>query len=410
MHHRVRGAILGTIAALVLPQVALAQGEGADVVPNDDAPAPADEAGAPAPETAVPEPAELPPPNDPLSRAGVTWRPFGYMRMQYRIVQNDPNVAFIGRNDGFELQNARIGVIAAYKDRMRFVVALEGAISDRAQLNLPEGRLRDGLRDAYVDVAIAGDLAVRAGYFRTLVDPDIQGDNLEGDTLREFVDRPIESRGVRATEGYETPRLTPGRSIGAALRLDRGGPVGAPAIGFEVAVQNGADELASDNDNDTPAVSASVLARFPRDSWVVASARFNRRTEGELPFRQDEDDLQASLGARVEAGPVTLGGGAMLTRTSFPTVGSPVSNSYGAHAQLAVRIPGPLPIAVGYRFGILDASSLIVTDRVMEHTAAAVLAVPAYRFRVQLQVVHTVEQESRTLTNDRIQLAGEIAL
>jgi len=42
----------------------------------------------------------------------------------------------------------------------------------------------------------------------------------------------------------------------------------------------------------------------------------------------------------------------------------------------------------------------------MEHTAGAVLAVPRYRMRVQLQVTHVVEQAARTLSNDRAQLSN----
>jgi hypothetical protein len=67
-----------------------------------------------------------------------------------------------------------------------------------------------------------------------------------------------------------------------------------------------------------------------------------------------------------------------------------------------------MPIAVGYRFSILDPSSLILTDRVMEHTAGAVLGVPRYRMRVQLQATHVIEQ--RELANSRVQLAAEVSL
>ena len=75
-----------------------------------------------------------------------------------------------------------------------------------------------------------------------------------------------------------------------------------------------------------------------------------------------------------------------------------------------VALPVGLPLALGYRFGVLDPSSLITTDRVMEHTVGAVLAVPRYRMRVQLQLTHVVEQAARELANDRAQLAAELSL
>ncbi|MBA3453731.1 MAG: hypothetical protein H0T42_11620 [Deltaproteobacteria bacterium] len=398
MHHRVRGAVLGTIAVLFVPRVAAAQED-----PTGTASPTADAAP-----TAVPAASASPETPMTISEPGFSWHPFGFLRLQYRVVRNDPNVAFVGRDDGFELQNARLGVHGALGRRVKYTFAIDGAVDERQQINVPEGKLRVGLRDAYGDVAVSGSIAVRAGFFETLVDPD-----LDDDTQREFVDRPIESRGVRATEGYQTPGLPPGRSLGAALRLDPGPDMtgtDGPRIGFELAVQNGADEYASNNDNDTPAASASVFVRLPKRSWVVASARFNRRTDGELPFRRDEDDLQASFGARVAAGPVGFGAGAVVVRTTFPSTGGPVENAYGAHAQILIRVEGRQPLAFGYRFGILDPSSLFLTDRVMEHTVGAVLGVPALHMRLQLQVTHVAEQGARNLTNDRAQIAAELSL
>lgn len=400
MTARVRGAI--TIAAAVVFNVALAAADPA---------APAGDPPPSAPPTTEPAPASTPLPGraEPESTASAprfTWQPFGYLRVQYIAVQDDPNVAFVGRDDGFELQNARLGVRGAIDGRVAFEVALDGAVDERLQVNTTQGKLRVGLRDAFADVTIAGRLVARGGFFQAVFDPEA----LVSDTTRELVDHPIESRGMRATEGYQTPGLTPGRSLGAALRIDPAPYDGGPSVGFEVAVQNGADELSSNNDNDKPAISAAVIARVARDGWVMAAGRFNPRTVGDLPFRQDENDLQGSVGLRYAVGPVALGGGLVVQRTTFPTTMGPSEDAFGGHAQAMFALPVALPLTVGYRFGILDPSSLITTDRVMEHTVGAVLGMPRYRMRVQLQLTHVVEQGARELSNDRVQLAAELAL
>jgi hypothetical protein len=387
-----------------------AVGTPADGTPTIGTPAgstPADSSGAPT--AARPPPVILPATRQ---EPRFQWQPFGYLRLQYLVVQNDPNVAYVGRDDGFELQNARLGARGTLDRRVAFVVAFDGAVDERLQVNTPDGKLRVGLRDAFADVRLGGRWIARGGFFDAWVDPEA----LVADTERALVDHPIESRGMRATEGFQTPGLTPGRSLGAAIRLEPepedGGAAGSAgvAIGFELAVQNGADELSSNNDNDKPAISATLLARLPHDSWVMAAARYNPRTVGDLPFRQDEDDLQATGGARLAVGPFVFGGGVIVQRTSYATTGGPAQSAFGGHGQVMVQLPVALPIAAGYRFGILDPSSLIPTDRVIEHTAGAVLGVPRYRMRVQLQVTHVIEQAARELSNDRAQLAVELAL
>lgn len=406
MHAVVRAVLIGTVllgspAARADLQKAPATDVGTDPTEmGKDAPA------------VPPEPVVLQKKAPPAAAPVFVWEPYGYLRLQYIAVQDDPNVPYVGRDDGFELQNARLGVRGTMRlsaeRTASFVVAFDGAVDERAQLNSPDGKLRVQLRDAYLDVPLSGSLFARGGYFEVWVDPQA----LVPDASRELVDRPIESRGIRATEGYQASGLPPGRSLGAAVRLDPGAVTEGVKPGFELAVQNGSDEYASNNDNNTPAVSAALLLRFPHDGFVLAAGRFNPRTAGDLPFRRDETDLQGSAALHVVAGPASIEAGGVVQHTSYETTGGPSANAFGAHAQLMVRVSpdAAMPIAVGYRFGILDPSSLITTDRVMEHTAAALLGVPRLRMRFQLQLTHVVEQAARELSNDRIQLAAEVTL
>lgn len=399
MQARVGGAIAAAVSGSLVLAAAVgdARAQSTEGAPPEPTASPPE----PAPAPADPKPA-APPAAVPADR--FSWELYGYLRLQYVASQNDPEVLFVGRDDGFELQNARLGIRGALGTRARFVLSLDGAVDERAQINVPEGKLKVGLRDAYGEVVVASPLRVRAGFFQTLVDPQA----LVSDTTRELVDKPIEVRGVRATEGFETAGLTPGRSLGVALRLDPSADAAGPQIGFELAVQNGADEYSSNNDNDKPAVSVAALARLPKQSWAVLAARYNPRSVGNLPFRQDETDIQAVLGLHLEVGPISFDGGGIFQRTTFPTTGGPAQTAVGGHAQLMIRPIASRPLAFGYRFGVLDPSSLITTDRVMEHTAGAVLGIPRYRMRVQAQLVHVVDQ--RELANSRAQLAVELAL
>jgi hypothetical protein len=415
MHLRCTWSRVVLVAALAIPVTAHAD----DPVPaatntgDGDPAAKVKTEGAPVePPSHVLEPEKRMPETRNATEPAFVWKPFGFVRLQYIAVQDDPNVAFVGRDDGFELQNARVGFVGRLADKAAITVAIDGAVDERAQVNSPDGKLQVGLKDAYGDVVLSGAAVARAGYFQPWVDPEA----LVPDTARELIDHPIESRGMRATEGYQTPGLPPGRSLGVAIHLDPeyllGEPVkvDGPALGIELAVQNGADEFASNNDNDTPAVSIAAVLRMPHDSWLMASGRWNQRSVGDLPFRRDESDYEGTVGLHVTAGPVSLGGGVVLVHTTFDSTGGPSQDAYGGHAQAMITIPAALPFAIGYRFGVLDPSSLIVTDRVMEHTVGAVLGVPSYRMRFQLQVVHVVEQAARDLANDRIQVAGEVSL
>src|SRR5262245_4915489 len=141
MHARLRGVVM--TAALLTPVLASAEGETPDqgAAPTPGPPTKTEPAK-PAPAVEI---APAPPPESDAASA-FTWKPFGFLRMQYIAVQNDPNVAFVGRDDGFELQNARVGALGRMGTRAAFVVAFDGAVDERAQVNSPDGKLRVGLR------------------------------------------------------------------------------------------------------------------------------------------------------------------------------------------------------------------------------------------------------------------------
>src|SRR5690242_17457535 len=80
------------IALWITPAVVSAQ--PADAPKPDDKPAEAEPAKAPAPIAKRPEVEQPVPEIAPdTSEPRFTWKPFGYLRLQYIAVQDDPNVA-----------------------------------------------------------------------------------------------------------------------------------------------------------------------------------------------------------------------------------------------------------------------------------------------------------------------------
>jgi hypothetical protein len=343
---------------------------------------------------------------DPAPPTGLSVTPYGFLRLKGAIVEDDPNVAFVARNDGFTLQNARAGVAGSYNEWLSFRLSADGAVDEREGRNATLGTLRFALKDAYADLRAIPELVVRGGRFKIVFDLD----EIDDETQRLFVDEALETRGVFPTQGYQTPGLAPGRSLGVAIRSEELFAFSDVKLGYEVAVQNGNGELESANDSDLPAVSLALFAHFPDRSLAFVAGRWKSRAEGELPFRQTEVDYEGNAGARVELGPVHVAGQVLARHTVFDTTGGPARNSVGAHGELGVRIDlgGDLTLEPAYRFAIYDPSDLIDTDLLQEHTLGVTLRVPAVHLRVQLNATHAVEQAGRELANDRLEAAMEV--
>jgi hypothetical protein len=373
----------------------------AEQSPGDPSPTVAEDPG-PATPPATEERASAP---RTAAAGDIEYRLIGYLRLEGAVVTNDPEVEFVGRNDGFRLQNARVGIAGSWRERVRIRLSADGAIDEREDPNEVEGTLRFALEDAYVDLVAARQAELRIARFKIHFDIE----QVTSPSRRAFIDRALSSRGVFATEGFETSGLGVDRSLGIALRSEALLAAGSFALGYEIAAQNGNDSSDAANDNDSLAYSAALFAAAGGAS-VWAGGRYNRRTEGELPFRRTEDDYEAAVGARVIAAPVRATAQLLYRRTDFATTGGPAQNAFGVHAEAMVAIPGIDMVEVGYRYSILEPSDLIPSDRVQEHTAGANLALPRWRSALQLNVTHTVEQAGRELDNDRIEALFQLSL
>ncbi len=337
----------------------------------------------------------------------IRYRLIGYLRLEGVFVQDDPNQQFVGHSDGFRLQNARVGLQARWRERVTFRFTADGANDERANPNETEGKLVFALKDAYADVHMSKRFDVRIARFRPVFDIE----RLTSPSRRGFVRRALSSRGVHATEGFEKPGITVLRTLGIAFRSPNLNWVGGPLeVGFEVAVQNGNGSEDAGNDNDALAYSAALFAKLKSWFSVIGAARFNPRTEGELPDQRNEEDIEVALSGRIEAGPFRGTAQALSRRTTFDTTGGLARNAVGFHAEALLSIPRANWIEVGYRFSLLEASDLDPSDRLMEHTAGANINWPGARGRFQLNATHVVEQGGRALDNSRIEAAIQVSL
>jgi hypothetical protein len=387
------------LLSLLWVSTAAAQSEGPE--------APTTEESAPEVSTGSSEVDATPPAEDAPVDTQLTYDLFGYLRVAGAVIQNDPSVPFVGRSDGFLLQNARLGIQGTWRDRLRFKISADGAQDERPGANALNGTLRFGLRDAYADVLLHPMLEVRAGQFYATFDVD----ETTSTTQRRFIDRALASRGVEATRGWETPGLRPGRSLGVALRSESLIRSGEWGLGYELAFQNGTAENIASNDNDSLAYTAALLVDLPGEGRLFAAARHNRRTEGDLPAQETEEDLAASLGGRVALGSLGVVSQAVVRRTQFPTVGGAAEVAFGGHAAIywRWRPRKTFWIEPVYRFGFYEPSDLIEGDQLQEHTAGVNIGLPQWHSRLQAGFTHVVEETARTLNNDRFETVIEVS-
>ena len=123
------------------------------------------------------------------------------------VLEGDDGPDFVGINDGFFLDNARL-IVNARKGALDAVVSIDGAVDRRAAANTAQGQVDVGLKDAWVGYTVADALKIQAGKYK----PPFDAEELQSTRSMFFIERAVESRGVRGVEGYNVEGLIPRRA------------------------------------------------------------------------------------------------------------------------------------------------------------------------------------------------------
>src|SRR5690554_2513293 len=281
----------------------------------------------------------------------------GYIRAGYSAISNDPNVALIGRNDGFTLADARLTTTGQMDNGLGFVFQFDaGSRLVRTSQDSPVEALALRMTDVYAFYAPFEFLEINVGQFKAPF--DVEDLISTGNLL--FVHRSVANRGVQNVEGYNVDGLSAGRQVGVQLRGDHffGGEENeGPGISYALAATNGNGPNASLNANDRLAYFGRLMLHWGDEVALGSALFYNDDTFGEQPNRVDRvrqgwtADLQAHLlGASLLANVIA-------TSVDSPDLSDDTElSALGYSVQVAYEEPF-LGLQPAYRLASYDPSS-----------------------------------------------------
>lgn len=317
----------------------------------------------------------------------------GYFRVLGEITENDNE--YIGRNDGFKLGNARIGMSARRGPLMAFV-AMEAAFGEREDINAPNGTFTVRPRDTFLRYDLSRFALITAGRFKAPYDLG----ELEVTALRTFIDQPVESRGVLATQGNETEGLSQDRQLGVMVHQDHLGLTDDGFdLGYALALTNGRTVDLAFNDNDRPAAFARVSAYYGEWVQLNVAGFTDSRTRGEIPNLTDEEVKGSEVSLLASFFGMSIQGQLLFQNKLYSTTGAPDQNSLGAHVQWSYSLWGAW---FGYRFAFLDPNTRDDqdNDQIIEHTIG--LGYQTESLPVRIMLNGTLAQEQAKVDNNRL--------
>jgi hypothetical protein len=302
--------------------------------------------------------------------------PRARLRTGYSIVQPDSQLAFVGRNDGFFLDQNRFGFDAAYKDWMRFRLIVDVVtILPGAPANQPVNPVLAAVRDAWVSFLPSPFLTITVG--QQFMPADLEGSTTIA-TLP-FAGRSVAASGVAAGQGYAVTGLSPARQTGVVVASEEALIADDVAISYAAGVSNGNGQNILGNDNKLPAAYLRFGVDVGESFAAHVGGRYNPRTVGTAPNLFDETDALGFADIQANVGGFEFAASAMARATSYATL-VPVGGgdlatdiALGGTAWLAVRDPfgadffGLVPAV---RASYYDPSSQFADDQLLETTVA----------------------------------------
>jgi hypothetical protein len=337
----------------------------------------------------------------------------GYIRARHgTIFEGEGGPDFVGLNDGFTLENARL-VVDLEKADLTGRISIDGAVDRRAASNTSVGRVDVGLKDAWIGYSVCRHFDLQVGQFK----PPFDAEELQSTAKMLFIDRAVESRGIRGTEGYNVEGLSLDRQAGITAngRFDLGQTW---AMSYGVSVTNGSGANYPQNDNDQLAYTGRITVEQGKHLVLGGGFHMNQTTDGIPPDLLVDDRMAwvVDLTYQRQVGPigVHLAGQYMESATQSVDVSTePEIVARGYHGAVGLELPRGYIVA--YRYAVLDptadfeaedpvAKTVLDIDSVTLHTAAVGYQVQGAPLKVQLNYTLAMEQEGRAIDNDRLDL------
>jgi hypothetical protein len=283
--------------------------------------------------------------------------PYGRLRLGLEFVapfvDDDPNFTFIGRNDGFVLDSARLGLFGENPEHhISFQLSLEAASAHEESPNRPIGELDVRVRDAYVRQDPIDHFGTTLGLFKL----PFSAEEMRSTGALVFPSRAVGVEGVRNGRGLQEDGIELGRQLGIMLSNSEPWWIDDLGVAVAFAVTNGNSDDLLLNDNSSFAFTARLDLHYSDYVRLGAAYLMNDRTVGDPPNRFEESDtgFSGDLLLRVEG--LEVFGQLTSVVTEYPTVGTDDRERQSTHVQASYRFDflEDLPFAVAYRLAMYD--------------------------------------------------------
>jgi len=333
----------------------------------------------------------------------------GYIRPRFTLVQDDPSETdFVGRYDGFQLSNARVGVEGSYGS-WGFKLSFDGALDRRYGYNTSEGEIAVGLKDAYINYAPCPWGKLTIGQFK----PAFGSDEFTSTRDLMFVDRALPGRGVHGVEGLNVSGTNVIREVGIQLSGATTQPSSEElGVAYYLSFTNGSGANRPLNDNSRFAYYGRVEAFYGDMVTLGGAGFFNEATSGAPPDDVAQNILGYTADLRLNIANVLLAAEFTEVMTSYPDVpAEPEGKSRGYFASIGYRAPwGLVP---GYRFAYYDPtaefssedselSAQLEIDELTHHTVGLTWFSDEIPLKVQINYTLAMENEKRAIANNRL--------
>ena len=335
-------------------------------------------------------------------------------------VQQDPNYLYVGRNNGFSIADARLELTGRPTENLWLFLSFDGAIAARSGTDPSQGSRTVGLKDAYGVYSPGFHIRIEAGQFKAPQDVE----HLLEETEIKFPTRSLLTDGLHTPVGYETNGLSLDRQIGIAIGTDVIAlPFGSLAAQLMISNGNGANTLF--NNTSTPGVIGRVALGLS-GAWIWppglavslgGDAYFMPQATGAQPdlFRDNWYGVGGDI--RVEYQGIHVMGLFQYRDIEHVTTGDTSEHSLGFTIEGAYRLPGKLSfIEPAIRYASLDPSDVVMANdgsdllKVSAIDAALNFYAPGTgAARLSLAYVHRMENDSRAITNDGLDMSLQVS-
>ena len=261
----------------------------------------------------------------------------GYFQFKYQFMEDDEEVKYLGRHDGFRFNKIRLNITSPLEESfLSWKISLDGAKKHINEDDSSLGNTYVALADIFLKVKLSELIKIKIGQFKA----PFNVEELTDEQHRPMIRDSLLSDGIEFGEGYDFKPAEKGITLDRQIGISLLGNLSLVSYELMLFNGNGINKVANDNNN--LGLAGRIDLNLLNKAIILGANGYMRTITvseaGEIEYISNEEEIAYGADLQLDYMNLILVTQYLIKTTEYPTTKQNTETSTGYMANIGYRI------------------------------------------------------------------------